>query len=326
MDELELVRDLYGEPPRPDPAVRARVRARWEERPEERRPARGRAPWAPRPSGRARGRGPGRRGLWAAPLAGAVATLAAVLFAYGLAGGAGVPAVPAQSTATALDGPARGTAEGTSTVQGRAVLLAAAATAASEPPPRGTYWRVSRQSGAKVTTLWVARDGRAWIAEHAEGTAPGTEVKQVARPFTMAGRALSLTEIERLPAGTDALKRRVAALLPPGSGDGVLADAGSGLLWGKPAPPAVRAAAYRLLAELPSVRYLGRATDPKGRPGEAFAFTPDAATGVRRTLVVDPASSQVLSSSDSADGTGRDSPADRDEIVLTAGWTDEGPP
>ncbi|MEV0514851.1 hypothetical protein AB0I64_09715, partial [Nonomuraea sp. NPDC050405] len=298
-------------------------------------------------------RGPGRRrGLWAAPLAGAVATLAAVLFAYGLPGGAGTPAGPARSTATAQDGAAprdgtprdgtardgtardgtardgtaRDTVEGTATLQGRSVLLAAAATAASEPPTRGAYWRVSRQSGAKVTTLWAARDGRAWIAEHALGTAPGTGVEPLARPFTMAGRALSLTEIERLPAGTDALKRRVAALLPPGSGDGVLADAVSGLLWSKPSPPAVRAAAYRLLAELPNVRYLGRTTDPKGRPGEAFAFTPDAATGVRRTLVVDPASSQVLSSSDSADGTGRDSPTHRDEIVLTAGWTDEGPP
>ncbi|NUW36140.1 CU044_5270 family protein [Nonomuraea sp. SMC257] len=298
MDELELVRDLYGEPPRPDPTARARVRARLERRRtrwwqvaswaarQERRPS--------RPSSRR------RRVSWGGALAGAAAALTAVVVAYGASGGAGAPPVPTRIDASAT---------------GRAVLLAAATTAASEPPARGAYWRVTRQTGARVTTLWAARDGRAWIS------GPGAGVKPVARPFTMAGRSLSVTEIEGLPADAGALRRRVAALLPPGSGDGVLADAVSGLLWSKPSPPPVRAAAYRLLADLPNVRYLGRSADPKGRPGEAFAFTLDPATGVRRTLVVDPASSQVLSSSDSpGTGDGRET-----RIVLAAGWTDEGP-
>ncbi|GAA3186620.1 CU044_5270 family protein [Nonomuraea roseoviolacea] len=291
MDELELVRDLYGEPPRPDPAARARVRARLERR----RTRWWQMSWATRPGRRASRR-------WAASLVCAAAALTAVVVAYGASGGAGAPPVPARIDAAAT---------------GRAVLLAAATTAASEPPARGAYWRVTRQTGAEVTTLWAARDGRAWIS----GPGAGSGVRPVAKPFSMAGRSLSVAQIEGLPADAGALRRRVAALLPPGSGDGVLADAVSGLLWSKPSPPAVRAAAYRLLADLPNVRYLGRSADPKGRPGEAFAFTLDAATGVRRTLVVDPASSQVLSSSDSpGTGDGRET-----RIVLAAGWTDQGP-
>ncbi|MEV0198523.1 CU044_5270 family protein [Nonomuraea sp. NPDC050691] len=294
MDELELVRDLYGEPRRPDPAVQARARGRLERR----RSRWWQVAWATRDVRRASRRW---RLSWRAPLA-CAAALTAVLIAYGASGGAGAPAVPARLDAAA---------------PGRAVLLAAATTAASEPPPRGAYWRVTRQTGTEVTTLWAARDGRAWIS----GPGSGSGVRPVARPFTMAGRSLSVKEIERLPADAGALRRRVVAILPPGSGDGVLADAVSGLLWSKPSPPAVRAAAYRLLADLPNVRYLGRSADPKGRPGEAFAFTLDAATGVRRTLVVDPASSQVLSSSDSpGTGDGRET-----RIVLAAGWTAQSP-
>ncbi|MEV3978641.1 hypothetical protein [Nonomuraea sp. NPDC049758] len=134
-------------------------------------------------------------------------------------------------------------------------------------------------------------------------------------PFTMAGRDLTFRQIQELPADPAALKERVAAMLPAGSA-GLLADALSGLLWSKPSPPAVRAAAYRALADLPDVRYLGGRADPLGRPGEAFSYP--LPTGVRRTLIIDPATSQVLAGTD-AGGTGGS------QIVLTAGWTDQAP-
>ncbi|MGV9596629.1 CU044_5270 family protein [Streptosporangium sandarakinum] len=297
MDELEWVRDLYGEPP-PNPAAKTRVRRRLDARRSRR-----------------------RRMPWMMPLAGAVATLAAVLLTYGVTGGADRPHDPARDIAAGRGSASGGPTTGPSTGSGRSVLLAAATTAASDPVPRGAYWRVTRRTGGKTTTLWAARDGRAWITGPDADAVP----RPVTKPFTMAGRALSLRDIERLPTGTDALRRRVAALLPPGSGEGLLADAVSGLLWSKPSPPAVRAAAYRLLADLPNVRYLGQATDPTGRPGRLFAFTLDA-SGAQRHLVIDPVSSQVLSSSDGADGGGRNAPAGRDEIVLAAGWTDDVPP
>jgi hypothetical protein len=297
VDELQRVRDLYGDPPL-DPAAKARVRARLEGR-------------------RA------RRRSWALPLVGAVASLAAVLITYGVVGGGtGTVHGPAPGPAAERE-PATG-----ASAAGRSVLLTAATSAASETPASGAYWRVTRQvRPGRTTTLWASRDGRAWISE------PGrTVTRPVTKPFSMAGRALSVRDIERLPAETGALKRRVAALLPSGSGDGVLADAVSGLLWSKPSPPGVRAAAYRLLAELPNVRYLGAGTDPTGRRGQVFAFTLDSG-GVQRVLTIDPASSQVLSSADHAAGANDarerdgvpDTPAARVEIVLTAGWTDEGP-
>ncbi|MEU9830147.1 hypothetical protein AB0D67_01280 [Streptosporangium sp. NPDC048047] len=103
---------------------------------------------------------------------------------------------------------------------------------------------------------------------------------------------------------------------------GLVADALSGLLWSKPSPPAVRAAAYRALAESPDVRYLGRAADARGRAGEAFSFTVRTPVPFRRTLVIDPGTSQVLSSTTS----GRPGAAgDEVEVVLEAGWTDDGP-
>ncbi|GII00803.1 hypothetical protein [Planobispora takensis] len=107
-----------------------------------------------------------------------------------------------------------------------------------------------------------------------------------------------------------------------GALDGMVADALSGLLWSKPSPPAVRAAAYRALADLPNVRYLGEASDERGRRGAAFSFGLRADGAVRRTLIIDPRDSQVLSST----LTGLPgSTGERVEVVLSAGWTDDEP-
>ncbi|GIH92298.1 hypothetical protein ACFFMN_04910 [Planobispora siamensis] len=110
--------------------------------------------------------------------------------------------------------------------------------------------------------------------------------------------------------------------LASGALDGMVADALSGLLWSKPSPPAVRAAAYRALADLPNVRYLGETSDERGRRGVAFSFDLRAGGAVRRTLIIDPRDSQVLSST----LTGLPgSTGDRVEVVLSAGWTDDEP-
>ncbi|MEU6779978.1 hypothetical protein ABZ912_12295 [Nonomuraea angiospora] len=187
---------------------------------------------------------------------------------------------------------------------GRSVLLAAAGTAASGHVPDGTYWHIKKvRDGSQVIGLWAARDGRAWTLEHGRIT----QVKGRSA-FSMAGRDLTFQQIESLPTDPDALRERVAGMLP--SKD-LLADALTGLLWTKPSPPAVRAAAYRALADLPEVRYLG-----KRDRGEAFSYAlPD---GTQRTLVIDPATSQVLSRTDNGPSPGT-------ERVIEAGWTDRGP-
>jgi hypothetical protein len=192
-------------------------------------------------------------------------------------------------------------------LSGRSILLAAAGTAASTSSD-GTYWHVKKlYDGTRQTELWATRDGRAWISENGRVT----RVKDRS-PFSMAGRDLTYAQIRDLPADPAALRERVAAMLPDA---GLLADALGGLLWTKPSPPAVRAAAYRALADLPGVHYLGDRTDTRGRSGEAFSF--GLPSGARRTLIIDPLTSQVLSSTDDRAG--------RTEIVLIAGWTDEGP-
>ncbi|MFI9590331.1 hypothetical protein [Nonomuraea sp. NPDC052265] len=213
-----------------------------------------------------------------------------------------------------------------SAVPGRSILLAAASTAASGQ--QAAYWHIGRlHDGDRLTELWATRDGQAWTctlpSTPGSGSSPedscagrGRVVPVTGRaPFSMAGRDLTFRQIQELPADPEALRERVAAMLPAGSA-GLLADALSGLLWSKPSPPAVRAAAYRALADLPDVRYLGRRADPRGRSGEAFSYP--LPTGVRRTLIIDPATSQVLASTD-AGGTGGS------QIVLTAGWTDQAP-
>ncbi|MEU8246174.1 CU044_5270 family protein [Nonomuraea sp. NPDC048916] len=206
-------------------------------------------------------------------------------------------------------------------LSGRSILLAAATTAASGPASGGTYWHIRKlRPGTEVTELWVARDGRAWRGRGAPGEPLTVTRVTGGAPFSMAGRDLTLEQILRLPSDAGALREWAAGALPAGSGGGVMADALSGLLWSKPSPPGVRAAAYRLLADLPDVRYLGGRTDQRGRPGEAFSFTPG--PGVRRTLIIDPASSRVLSCAD----TGPDGASERLELVLEAGWTDTAPP
>ncbi|WP_188187480.1 hypothetical protein [Nonomuraea sp. SYSU D8015] len=251
MDDLELVRDLYGRP-RPGPHAQDRV---WRRVVARRR--RRRLSWLMIP---------------------AVAATLALVFAMTQ------PPAP-----------------------GKSILLAAASSAASGPA--GTYWHVKKlHDGGRETELWVTRQGQAWTAEQ------GRVSRVTGRsPFSMAGRDLTFQQIQSLPAEAGALRERVAAMLPAGS-EGLLADALSGLLWTKPSAPAVRAAAYRAIAELPEVRYLGARTDARGRAGEAFSY--DLPSGVQRTLIIDPDTSQVLSSTDAGG---------RSEIVLDAGWTDRGP-
>ncbi|WP_327419947.1 hypothetical protein OG612_41265 [Streptomyces sp. NBC_01527] len=65
-----------------------------------------------------------------------------------------------------------------------------------------------------------------------------------------------------------------------------------------PVKPGVRAAAYRVMADLPGVRVVGRVTDPLGRKGVGVEFpdtyrTPLGST--RQRLVVDPSTGAMLS-------------------------------
>ncbi|RFU38617.1 hypothetical protein DZF91_26755 [Actinomadura logoneensis] len=90
-----------------------------------------------------------------------------------------------------------------------------------------------------------------------------------------------------------------------------------------PVRPAVRAAAYRVLADLPDVRSLGTVTDLRGRRGQALTRQGDDAEGVGTgayRLVIDPNTGAPLETTSAGSGF-------MDYMsVLNFGYTDETPP
>jgi hypothetical protein len=89
-----------------------------------------------------------------------------------------------------------------------------------------------------------------------------------------------------------------------------LSDAAGTLLAEAPAPPAVRAAAFRMLATLPGVKVEGATTDPLGRPGTAISLpvettiplgiytAPKQLGTYRRQWIIDPGTGRLLAMRD----------------------------
>jgi hypothetical protein len=80
----------------------------------------------------------------------------------------------------------------------------------------------------------------------------------------------------------------------------------------------VRAACYKVLADLPDVRSLGEVSDPNGRRGQALARTGHAAEGVSGTTeyIIDLHTGMPLAA---ADDSGKST------ILLHADFTDDPP-
>ena len=114
--------------------------------------------------------------------------------------------------------------------------------------------------------------------------------------------------------------------------DDNVAEVLANLLVDVPAPPGVRAAAYRALADMPNVKSIGPTRDELGRAGIGILIDtagivvttggPYKAGKVTRKLIIDPDTSHVLASetkvgnsSDSFSGT----------LILEIGWTDQEP-
>lgn len=121
--------------------------------------------------------------------------------------------------------------------------------------------------------------------------------------YALGPRNVSYQDLRELPSDSKELRRQLEELYAADSG----ADTGAGRtayvlrqaadLVTMPVKPAVRAAAYRVMAELPGVRGLGRVTDPLGRTGVGVAFPGTARTplgGVAQQLVVDPSTGAML--------------------------------
>lgn len=136
--------------------------------------------------------------------------------------------------------------------------------------------------------------------------------------------SLDWDEVSQFPTDPDALRaellNRIRASRLVKDPESRLFPEVSLLLLRAPAPPAVRAAAFRLLAEMSGVSVVGEVTDAAGRTGIGIEYRRDE---IRAVLIIDP-SKNVLLASEETNRVGPDN-FDRNEVVLAAEWTDDEP-
>lgn len=258
-----------------------------------------------------------RRAVWLAAGLGAAAaaTAAVVVVAQG-------PAVPPLAVSP---GPTS-----TASLSGRQILLAAADTAERAPAGSGTYWYVKTvTSDGKPTTweTWTRRDGRTWF--RGEKTQGKVVDWTAGPPFWLGGSSVGFTQLRKLPTRPGALTAwiedsvrhsdvRTSAGRPDAAVRKLLVmDGLVSLVSQLPAPPKVRAAAFRAIAASPGVRSLGKVEGGQG------LLLPSAG-GEQARLVVDPASGQVRDTNYyvTADGGEAWIPGG---ATITTDWTDTLP-
>ncbi|MEU8269095.1 CU044_5270 family protein [Sphaerisporangium sp. NPDC049002] len=192
--------------------------------------------------------------------------------------------------------------------------------------PRGESWFVDRNLGTRpakgAEDAW-ARDGSPakWSVElpkpkaddknalgrmeldSTPGRPFGNPVNDGDKVFELAGGNVSVADLQALPTTAKALKQRLLEGYAghgtesddPQDADSWLYQVTSGLLRDMPVKPAVRAAAYKVLAGLGGVRSLGEVTDTLGRTGQGIA-RPENWSGGRfeRQLIIDPETGILL--------------------------------
>jgi hypothetical protein len=214
------------------------------------------------------------------------------------------------------------------------ILLAAATTAEQAHQGSGTYWYVkwlqrnSPSSALQVTQTWSLPDGRSWQL----GGKAGNRLVTVFQPrqFDLSGVDLSFRQLQRLPTTPRALQAWLAVAVRDG---GAVTSAGRpgateqrqwvfqsllALIGPMPAPPKVRAAAFREIASYPDVTSLGPV--PGGRELQFHAFN-----GLAR-VVINPATAQVVQTNFLVLSGGAilwiPAPA---SLTLVSGWSDSLP-
>ncbi|MFC4062449.1 CU044_5270 family protein [Planomonospora corallina] len=161
------------------------------------------------------------------------------------------------------------------------------------------------------------------------------------------GRNVTMADLRSLPTDPEALRadllrfyegKDTEADVPMGE-DAWLFRVTEGLIMSMPVSPEVRAAAFRMLAELPSVTSLGQVTDAAGRTGTAIAIADtshpkpgDTDRGVvQMRLIIDERSGRALARESVVVEPGglqaglEPGTVWNTDTVLEAGWTDEHP-
>lgn len=204
---------------------------------------------------------------------------------------------------------------------GRQILLAAATAAAATPQESGTYWYVKTtytktfngNTGRSSIETWTRRDGGSWVRESGEDKAKANDRDgHWSDGFDLGETRLTYEQIQQLPTDPEAL----VTWLVQHAGDPPMPEIRRivpliSVLSSMPAPPAVRAAAFRALASSPNVRSLGTVN---GGEGLAIGY-PDGELRV----VVDPEAARLRDSS----FTGPGKPSGTEAVE--AKWTDDLP-
>ncbi|WIY04357.1 CU044_5270 family protein [Amycolatopsis mongoliensis] len=199
---------------------------------------------------------------------------------------------------------------------GRQILLAAATAAERAQVGAGKYWHTTTKVGKATWEYWTTTDGQEWY--RGEITHGKAKLLPRARPIRINGDDdVTLSTILALPADPAALRDWLADGLtrhgtPANQRDTAVLQSLIDLVSTVPAPPAVRAAAFRAIAAYPDVSAL---PDGKGvrLPG-----------GGR--LVVDPATGQVDGSSVFLGPDGQPAhDANGDTYAVSGEWTDDLP-
>jgi hypothetical protein len=225
-----------------------------------------------------------------------------------------VPSTPASSPPQAV----------APVVTGTQVLLAAATVAEQSSAGTGKYWHVKTTGAKDVYEYWYSADSHLWF----RGAKSGGQVKPLGLfPLKLAATDVTFEQLRTLPTDPAALRDWLVDAIAhsnarTSAGPFTAADRERELLLSMvslvstlPAPPAVRAAAFRAIAAYPGVRDLGPV-----RGGHGFLLP-----GEYR-LVVDPATGRINRTSMyvSADGAIYQV-ADPQGAQVSSEWTDSLP-
>jgi hypothetical protein len=165
--------------------------------------------------------------------------------------------------------------------------------------PNAQYWYSEDQytCGGQLYTA------RTWLWRHGNGVLEKTGPKNNTDPICSSDLftapiidsykfgPYTWTQLYTLPTDLAKLKPKLMADFGQGGGPTLFEDV-EFVLVDTPAPPAVRAALFKVDASIPGVRVVGRYTDRLGRTGITLQLG-------RSTIVVDPASGAVIDDSES---------------------------
>jgi hypothetical protein len=155
-----------------------------------------------------------------------------------------------------------------------------------------TRW--ARECSTLVGQEWMARDGAGrQVGSYTSGRCHGFEQTWLKGPISAYPLAWprNLLGWEGLPARPAALERAIVRRFEHGHALSSATFAYAAGFLQEDAPPAIRAALYRVIEGLPGIRYLGPVTDRLGRHGIGVGLTRG---GARQELFFDPATSRAL--------------------------------